>query len=96
MIEIWQPKWKTHEVLIACHKVSRGKNLIKFTKVKAYPDIYELDGDAIMSCPVQSNGRIDCYAVPLYMLKVAKDTNEAQEEQSTPQIIVKQLSLGGL
>lgn len=72
MIEIWEPRWKDRVVLIACHKVSRGKNLIKFTKAKSLPYVYELDGNDIMDCPVVSNGRIDCYAVPLSFLKIAK------------------------
>lgn len=74
MIEIWAPRWKTKEVLIACHKVSRGINRIKFTKVEAYKNkYYDIDSKEITSCPIESNGRIDCYVVPLSKLKVATD-----------------------
>lgn len=81
MIEIWAPKWKTREVLIACHKVSsHGTNYIRFTKCKSLPDIYEVDGEDIANCPVINNGRIDCFAVPLSMLRVASHVETCDPE----------------
>jgi hypothetical protein len=89
MIEVWEPKWKTREVLIACHKVSRGRNLIKFTKTKSLPYVYELDGDDIMDCPVVSNGRIECYAVPISYLKIAKIKGQPEAPVTEQQQILQ-------
>ena len=91
MIEIWEPRWKDRVVLIACHKVSRGKNLVRFTKTKSLPYLYELDGNDIMSCPVVSNGRIDCYAVPLSYLKIARI--EIKEDEQVHQQVEQQTLL---
>ena len=88
MIEIWEPRWRDRKVLIACHKISTGRNLIRFTKAKSLPYIYEVDGKEVMSCPVETNGRIDCYSVPLAFLKVAK----IQMKGDTP-VVAEQLNL---
>ena len=83
MIEVWNPKWKTHEVLIACHKVSRGMNHIRFTKCKALPYVYEVSYEDIIDCPIINNGKIDCYAVPLALLKVSKHSTLASRSSVT-------------
>lgn len=83
MIEIWEPKWKTREVLIACHKVSsHGKNYIRFTKCKSLPYVYEIDAEDITSCPVINNGRIECFAVPLSMLRISTQAKTCETEPS--------------
>lgn len=70
MIEIWSPKYKTNSVLIATYKVTNGVNLIKFTKAKHLQGIvFEADGKEIMGCPIHSNGRVDCYEVPMRVLR---------------------------
>lgn len=68
-IEIWAPKYSTREVLIARHKVGTH-NRLTFTKASAYPDVYYLSGETIKKCPITTNGKIDCYAVPLGELEV--------------------------
>lgn len=68
-IEIWQPRWKDRKVLIAKFKVA-DHNLITFTKTKSYPDTYYLSGKDIQQYPITSNGRIECYEVPLKELKL--------------------------
>ena len=66
IIEIWQPRYRDRVCLVAKYKVSRGANRIRFTKAKEYAGMeFEVDFENIVSCPVESNGRIDCYAVPL-------------------------------
>jgi len=90
MIEIWNPKWKTREVLIACHKVSKGQNLIRFTKCNALKGIYEASGADIMRCPIVNNGKLDCYAVPLAMLNVyQRNTSPSQntDTQTAEQVL---------
>lgn len=63
-IEIWQPRWKDRVVLIARFKV-KEHNAIVFTKTPTMPDVYYLSGEKTRTFPVESNGKIDCYAVPL-------------------------------
>lgn len=66
MIEIWEPRWHDRTVLIAVHKVSSGLNEIKFTKTPSLEGkIYTLPSETIRKYPIESNGKINCYAVPL-------------------------------
>ncbi len=70
MIEIWQPRWHDRKVLIAKYKVSSGKNKIVFTKTKCFKDkVFEIDGSLIIKYPLETNGTIPCYAVPLDKLE---------------------------
>ena len=69
-IKIWQPRYKDRTVLIATTKVVRGENIIEFTKAKEYEGMtFACDSSIIRACPVCSNGKIDCYAVPLTKLE---------------------------
>ena len=65
MIDIWQPRWHDRKVLIAKYKVHEGDNEIRFTKTPSLEGIYLIDGLAIRQSPLESNGRIECYAVSL-------------------------------
>ena len=66
MIKIWQPRWHDRKVLIAQYKVREGINKIKFTKARTLADkVYSLDSTQIRQYPLESNGKIPCYAVPL-------------------------------
>jgi hypothetical protein len=70
MIEIWAPRWHDRVVLIAKYKVCAGKNRIIFTKAKNLKGrVFVVDGLDIGKCPLESNGTILCYAVPLELLK---------------------------
>ena len=70
VIEIWQPRYKDRTVLIATTKVVKGENRIVFTKAPQFKDmVFVCDGDVIKNCPLDSNGKIDCYAVPLSKLE---------------------------
>ena len=68
MIEIWEPRWHDRVVLIAKYKVVSGRNVIKFTKGSMKGKEYEMDGIAIREYPLETNGKIKCYAVPLAIL----------------------------
>ena len=68
-IEIWQPRWKDRTVLIAKYKVG-AHNEIVFTKTKSMPDSYYLSGKDIQSSPLDSNSKIECYAVPMNKLEL--------------------------
>lgn len=66
MIEIWQPRWKDRKVLIAKFKVREGVNEIRFTKAPSLgTDIFRVNSEVIRACPIGSNGKLDCYEVPL-------------------------------
>lgn len=66
MIEIWQPRWHDRKVLIAKYKVMRGINKIVFTKAKCLKGkVFEVEGSLIVKHPLETNGAIQCYAMPL-------------------------------
>ncbi len=70
MLEIWQPRYFDNRVLIATYKVQDGENLITFTKDnKLKGVVFSVSSDIIKKCPVETNGKIDCYAVPMKELK---------------------------
>lgn len=64
VISIWQPRWKDRKVLIAKWKVGQH-NKITFSKTKSMPGEYYLPGSLVTKCPLESNGKIQCYAVPM-------------------------------
>ena len=63
-IQIWEPRWHDRMVLIAKYKV-RDSNQIEFTKGTYKGNSYAVSGADIRKCPIENNGTIDCYAVPL-------------------------------
>ena len=62
---IWEPRWHDRVVLLAKHKVHGGTNVIQFTKGSLKGKVYTMGGEDITQCPLESNGKIPCYAVPL-------------------------------
>lgn len=68
IIDIWQPRWKDRTVLISKYKTGIHNEII-FKKTKSLPDKYYLSWEDITSSPLESNGKIDCYAVPINKLK---------------------------
>ena len=69
LIDIWQRRWKDRIVLIATYKVGTH-NEITFSKTKSMPESYYLSGEVIRSYPLETNGTISCYAVPLDKLEL--------------------------
>lgn len=67
-IEIWEPLYHRNAVLVAKYKVKKGRNVIKILK-GAYKGKYEMSEIAIRSYPVHSNGKIDCFMIPLSKLR---------------------------
>ena len=77
MIEIWQPKWKTRSVLVDVRKVKSGVNQLYFSKTPTMPGIYTFDGKRVKEqCEIVSNGKIDCYSIPLAWLHHIEDENQ--------------------
>ena len=62
-IDIWAPRYKDRAILIAKYKVGTH-NEITFSKAKHLPDAYYLSGETIRRYPLETNGRIACFAVP--------------------------------
>lgn len=66
---IWQPRWHDKTVLLAKHKVN-DTNEVCFTKAPSLgTEPYYVSGEIVKKCKIESNGKIDCYAVPLTELK---------------------------
>ena len=77
MIEIWNPRWHDRKVLIAKYKVTND-NKIVFTKAKSLAGkVYSMTGDEISQYPIETNGTISCYVVPLDEVQ----KNELQEQE---------------
>lgn len=65
VIDIWTPRYHDRKVLIAVYKVKEN-NKIVFSKAKHLADkVYYMSGRQIRSYPVDTNGKVQCYAVPL-------------------------------
>lgn len=63
-IEIWAPKFSTQQILIAPYHVQPGLNRIVFTKTWR-DKVLLMDAAKIKSYPMQSNGSIGVYAIPI-------------------------------
>lgn len=63
-IVIWQPRWKDKTVMIAKYKV-QTHNKITFTKYPKLDGEYYLSAQTITKYPLEPNGKILCYSVPL-------------------------------
>jgi hypothetical protein len=67
LIKIIAPRYHDRTLLIARYKV-KEMNKIEVEK-GAYQGTYFMRGDHIRSCPLDTNGKIDCYSVPLDKLE---------------------------
>ncbi len=74
VIEIWQPRWKDRKVLIAKFRVGTH-NKIVFTKAPSLDANYYMSGAKILTYPLETNGKIPCYAVPLDELEILEVEN---------------------
>ena len=84
-IEIYAPRYHARKVLIACHKVGINNEIV-FTKAPTLPGVYTIKGSEVEKCPKESNGVINCYAVPLDLLRRKDDdttNNDVVENGST-------------
>lgn len=68
-IDIWQPRWKDRTVLIAKFKVGEH-NEITFSKTPSMPKKYYISGAKCRTYPINTNGKLDCYVVPIDDLEV--------------------------
>lgn len=81
-IEVWEPRWHDRTVLVAAAKVRDGMNEIRITKSSAkFNGSYFMDGDRIRSYPLDTNGKLQCYAVNLDDLMEKKPQVKAKPNQ---------------
>ena len=75
VIEIWQPRWHDRVVLVDVKKVREGTNYIRFTKAPSLgKGLWKFDGTLVRrECELDSNGKLECFAIPLYMLTEIKE-----------------------
>ena len=69
LIEIWSPRYHNRTVLIAKFKLQTHNKII-FTKVPSLKGKeYYMSGADIAKYPLDTNGKVPCYAVDLNDLK---------------------------
>jgi hypothetical protein len=68
-ITIWQPRYHDKRVLLAAHKVGEH-NKVYFTKAPSMgTEPYYINGRTAKKFKKESNGRIECYSVPISELR---------------------------
>ena len=92
-LEIWFPRYSSaytetgeRVALLAKYKIERAtpQIIVEFTKAKhLIGQRFAINKNYVMNCPIDSNGKIPCYAVPMS----AFDTWETPEELETREII---------
>ena len=66
MIEIYEPRWHDRKVLVAAYKVKDDNEIVFTRSTSLSPDTrYKISGAEIKKYPLGTNGKIDCYEVPL-------------------------------
>lgn len=68
-ITIWAPRYHDRTVLIDVKKVGEH-NIIEFSKAKSLPEKYYVSGRVARSSPKTTNGKLQCYAIPLDYLEL--------------------------
>jgi hypothetical protein len=63
-IDIWQPRWKDRVALVAKYKVGEH-NVLTFSRTKSLEGEFYISGADVRKYPIDNNGKLDCYAVPL-------------------------------
>lgn len=78
-IELWEPRWRDRVALVSVHKVKEGTNYLRFTKAPSLgTGLYTFDGSVVRrECELDTNGKIPCFAIPLYMLVEQKESPTA-------------------
>jgi hypothetical protein len=64
-LEIWQPRYHDKKVLLAKFKVGQH-NKVVFTKAPSMgTDPYYISGQTVKKYKLETNGSVQCYAVPV-------------------------------
>lgn len=64
LLLIKQPRWKDRVALLAKYKIGTH-NIVRFTETPSMTQDYYISGEAVRQHPLTSNGKIECYQVPL-------------------------------
>ena len=77
MFEIKTPRYHDNTIMLGVHKLDRSKkrNVIKIFSDTAKRGYYTCDTEKIEGCPIESNGEIDCYVVPMDLLEFKAPLN---------------------
>lgn len=71
-IQVWEPRWHDNICLVAKRKISQHNKII-FTKAKSLKGKeFYLSEKTAQKWPLESNGSILCYAIPMGELKLMK------------------------
>lgn len=72
-LEVFEPRYHDKTALLNGPKVKRATTQwvrVKFTKAKSMEGDWVVSRSKVMKYPLQSNGTIQCYAVPLSELNI--------------------------
>lgn len=64
LFKIKQPRWRDRTVLIAKYKVGTHNEIV-FTEAKSMPGSYYISGLEAATYPINNNGKLDCYVIPI-------------------------------
>lgn len=64
VLDIWSPRWKDRTVMLAKYKIGTH-NAITFSKTKTMPGRYYISGAKAKQFPLETNGKLECYCVPI-------------------------------
>lgn len=71
-MQVWNPRWHDKTVLLAAYKVDKSKTdhiKVTFPKSNAMKGDWYISVKAVRKFPLESNGTIQCYVVPLKELE---------------------------
>lgn len=75
IIDIHAPRWHDRKVMIAGYKVATH-NIIRFTKAKSMQGLFYLSGETIRKYEKETNGKVECYCVPMDELELYEGRHE--------------------
>jgi hypothetical protein len=75
-IEIWSPRYKDDVCLIGQKHIITGDNYIWFSKAKhLIGKMYKIHSNEIVKYPLQQNGRMPVYQVPMNKLELVQNNS---------------------
>jgi hypothetical protein len=76
-IPIWSPRYWDKKVLVDVSKLQPDTTFIFFCCDRNLTDLYAIDSNRVReNCSVCTNGKIDCYEIPLSYLRSMGDLPE--------------------
>lgn len=74
IIEVWNPKYSTNEVLVSLYKLKQGDNYIRITKDKNYKDkLLKINYQDTLQFGIQQNGRGKVRVIPVIAFETVED-----------------------